>query len=110
MMFDEDVMHEIYCDSLQRVYDGGFNYTFRDAAIIEASSHGFKEEALIYIANELELRDDVERYSDAYKEAYGFRPREDLAWFRDLPAVQRMMELNLLHGKLQKDVEDASFE
>ena len=100
MMFDEDVMHEIYCDSLQRVYNEGSNYTFRDAAIIEASSHGFREEALIYIANELELRNDVECYPDAYKEAYGFRPREDLSWFRDLPAVQRMMELNLLHGKL----------
>ena len=110
MMFDEDVMHEIYCDSLQRVYDEGFNSTFRDAVIVEASSHGFREEALIYIADELELRDDMERYSDAYKEAYGFRPREDLAWFRDLPAVQRMMELNLLHGKVEKDVEDESYE
>ena len=106
MMFDEDVMHEIYCDSLQRVYNEGSNYTFRDAATIEASSHGFREEALIYIANELELRNDVECYSDAYKEAYGFRPREDLAWFRDLPAVQRMMELNLLHSKLVQDDTD----
>ena len=110
MIYDEDVMHDIYCDALQRVYNESFNYSFRDAVIIEASSHGFKEEALIYIADELELRNDVDCYSDAYKEAYGFRPREDLAWFRDLPAVQRMMELNLLHGKLQKDVEDESFE
>lgn len=106
MIYDEDVMHDIYCDALQRVYSEGFNYTFRDAVIIEASSHGFKEEALIYIANELELRDDVERYSDAYKEVNGFRPRDELAWFRDLPAVQRMMELNLLHSKLVQDDTD----
>ena len=103
MIYDEDVMHDIYCDALQRVYSESFNYSFRDAVIIVASNRGFNEEALIYIANELELRDDVERYSDAYKEAYGFRPREDLAWFRSLPAVQRMMELNLLRGKATGD-------
>ena len=106
MIYDEDVMHDIYCDALQRVYDESFNYSFRDAVIIVASNRGFNEEALIYIADELELRNDVDCYSDAYKEAYGFRPREDLAWFRDLPAVQRMMELNLLHSKLVQDDTD----
>ena len=99
MIYDEDVMHDIYCDALQRVYSESFNYSFRDAVIIVASNRGFNEEALIYIADELELRNDVECYSDAYKELNGFRPR-DVAWFRDLPAVQRMMELNLLHSKL----------
>ena len=106
MIYDEDVMHDIYCDALQRVYSESFNYSFRDAVIIVASNRGFNEEALIYIADELELRNDVECYSDAYKEVNGFRPRDELAWFRDLPAVQRMMELNLLHSKLEVDAED----
>lgn len=100
MNLEEDVLHEIYCDSLQRVYDEKYVGAFRDAVIVEASKHGFREEALIHIADELELRNDVDCYSDAYKEAHGFRPRDELAWFRDLPAVQRMMELNLLHSML----------
>jgi len=101
-MFDEDMMHDIFCSSMQRMYEDS-TLTFRDAAIIEASHRCFSEKALIHIADELELRFDVEAYSDAYKEAYGFRPREDLTWFRGLPAVQRMMELNLLRGKATGD-------
>ena len=100
MIYDEDVMHDIYCDALQRVYNESFNYSFRDAVIIVASNRGFNEEALIYIADELELRNDVDCYSDAYKEVYGMRPRDELARFRDLPAVQRMVELNELHQQL----------
>ena len=99
MNLEEDVLHEIYCDSLQR-YNGKYVGAFRDAVIVEASRQGFREEALIHIADELELRNDVECYSDAYKEVNGVRPRDELAWFRDLPSVQRMLELNLLHSKL----------
>jgi len=103
-MFDEDVMHDIYCAALKLMFDEKFKWSFRDAAIIEASRHTYAGEALIQIADELELRDDVERYSDVHKEVYGYRPEsEDMINFRKMPAVQRMLELNLLYGQIEKE-------
>ena len=100
MYIEEDALYEIYSETIQRVYSENHSGSFRDAAIVEASRQGFNGEALIYIADELELLNDVDCYSDAYKEVYGMRPRDELARFRDLPAVQRMVELNELHQQL----------
>jgi len=100
MIFNEDVMHDIYCASLLRMYDGRFNITLRDAVINEATERGFEEEALVLIADEIELHDQVEQYSDAYKDVHGFRPRQELEWFRGLSVNQRTEELKLLHNMI----------
>ena len=70
-------------------------------------NRGIENDALIDFADALELQHDRENYSDTYKEVHGFRPRgEEFKTFSELPALRRMMEINILHGRLVHLLED----
>jgi hypothetical protein len=99
---NEELLKDVYCAALQRAYaDEHWGHTFRDAVIVESSNRGIENDALIDFADALELQHDRENYSDTYKEVHGFRPRgEEFKTFSELPALRRMMELNLLQSRL----------
>ena len=93
----EQDLDDIRFKSIQRTIGEDWDGSFRDAVIIEASTLGFVGEILINIANVLELDEDLQNYSDTYKEVYGVRPRGDYDWFRKLTPLQRMMEIDSLN-------------
>lgn len=106
---NEELLQDVYCAALQRAYadDEHWVHTFRDAVIVEASNRGIASDALIEFADALELQHDRQNYSDTYKDVHGFRPRgEEFKTFSELPPLRRMMEINLLHGRLVQLLED----
>ena len=104
-MFTEDSKEVIYrdacnyqahCWATERVCD------FKDAVAIELGERGLDADspACRELIEELVLREDVEVYSDVFRDVHGFRPRLELNHFRAHNRAERSAVINKLFDEL----------